>query len=53
MVIYWSWCSTGVLQEIREIKSHVYGKPLTSDSSEEFLKIENKQINTAQSISYG
>ena len=38
---------------IREIKSDVYGKPLTSDSSWEFLKIENKQIKTVQNNSYG
>ena len=36
-----------------EIKSHVYGKPLTSDSSGEFLKIENKQIKTVQNNSCG
>ena len=38
---------------IREIKIHVYGKPLTSDSSWEFLKIENKKIKTVQNNSYG
>ena len=38
---------------IRENKSHVYGKPLTSDSSCEFLKIEYKQIKTVQNNSYG
>ena len=36
-----------------EIKLHVYGKRQTSDSSWEFLKIENKQIKTAQNNSYG
>ena len=29
---------------------HVYGKRQTSDSSWEFLKIENEQIKTAQKI---
>ena len=38
---------------IGEIKIHVYGKPLTSDSSWEFLKIENKKIKTVQNNSYG
>ena len=33
---------------IREIKIHVYGKRQTSDSSWEFLRIENKQIKTVQ-----
>ena len=37
----------------REIKLHVYEKRQTSDSSWEFLKIENKQIKTAQNNSYG
>ena len=37
----------------REVKLHVYGKRQTSDSSWEFLKIENKQIKTAQNNSYG
>ena len=32
------------IRESREIKSHVCGKPLTSDSSWEFLKVENKRI---------
>ena len=40
-------------RDIREIKIHVYGKPLTSDSSWEFLKIENKKIKTVQNNSYG
>ena len=40
-------------EAIREIKIHVYGKPLTSDSSWEFLKIENKKIKTVQNNSYG
>ena len=39
--------------DIREIKIHVYGKPLTSDSSWEFLKIENKKVKTVQNNSYG
>ena len=33
--------------------AHVYGKRQKSDSSWEFLKIENEQINTAQNSSYG
>ena len=33
--------------------AHVYGKRQKSDSSWEFLKIENEQINTAQNNSYG
>ena len=37
----------------REFKLHVYGKRQTSDSSWEFLKIENEQIKTAQNNSYG
>ena len=37
---------------IREIKIHVYGKRQTSDSSWEFLRIENKQIKTVQKNSY-
>ena len=36
-----------------EIKLHVHGKRQTSESSWEFLKIENKQIKTTQSNSYG
>ena len=36
-----------------ERKLHVYGKRQTSDSSWEFLKIENVQIKTAQNNSYG
>ena len=37
----------------REFKLHEYGKRQTSDSSGEFLKIENERIKTAQSNSYG
>ena len=37
----------------KEIKSHVYGKQQTSDSSWEFLRIENEQIKTVQNNSYG
>ena len=37
---------------IREIKIHVYAKRRTSDSSWEFLRIENKQIKTVQNNSY-
>ena len=36
----------------REIKIHVYAKFQTSDSSWEFLRIENKQIKTVQNNSY-
>ena len=36
----------------REIKIHVYAKRQTSDSSWEFLRIENKQIKTVQNNSY-
>ena len=32
---------------------HVYGKRETSDSSQEFLKVESEQIKTAQNNSYG
>ena len=38
---------------IREFKLHVYGKRQTSDSSWEFLNIENEQIKTGQNNSYG
>ena len=37
----------------REFKFHVYCKRQTSDSSWEFLKIENEQIITAQNNLYG
>ena len=37
----------------REFKLHVYGKRQMSDSSWEFLKIENEQTKTAQNNSYG
>ena len=33
--------------------THVYGKRQTSDSSWNFLKIENEQIRTVQNNSYG
>ena len=36
----------------REFKLHVYGKRQTSDSSWEFLKIENEQLKTVQNNSY-
>ena len=45
---------TGLL--VREFKLYVYklyGKQQKSDSSEEFLKIENERIKTAQNNSYG
>ena len=32
----------------KEFKLHLYGKRQTSDSSLEFLKIENEQIKTGQ-----
>ena len=36
----------------REFKLHVYGIWQTSDSSWEFLKIENEQTKTAQNNKY-
>ena len=36
----------------REIKIHVYAKRQTSDSSWEFLRIENKQIKTVEDNCY-
>ena len=36
----------------REFKSHVHGKRQKSDSSWEFLKIENEQMKTVQNNSY-
>ena len=41
------------IRGIREIKIHVHAKRQTSDSSWEFLRIENKQIKTVQNNSYG
>ena len=38
---------------IREIKIHVYRKRQTSDSSWEFLRLENKKIKTVPNDSYG
>ena len=38
---------------IREFKPHVHGKRQKSDSSWEFLKIENERLKTAQNNSYG
>ena len=48
-------CTHGSLlgSYIREIKIHVYRKRQNSDSSWEFLRIENKQIKTVQHDSYG
>ena len=40
----------GQLDQNRELKLHVYAKRQMSDSSWEFLKIENEQIETAQII---
>ena len=37
----------------RAIKIHVYGKRQTSDSSWEFLGIENKQIKSVPNKTYG
>ena len=37
----------------REIKIHIYRKRQTSDSSWEFLRIENSQIKTVPNDSYG
>ena len=37
-------------RSIREFKLHVYGKGQTSDSTWEFLKMENERIKTAQKI---
>ena len=37
----------------REIKIHVYLKRQTSDSSWEFLRIENKRITPVPNDSYG
>ena len=37
---------------IREIKIHIYGKRQASDSSWEFLRIENKEIKTVPNDSY-
>ena len=37
----------------REIKIHVYRKRQTSDSSWEFLRIENEQIKTVPNDTYG
>ena len=36
----------------KEMKIHVYAKRQTSDSSWEFLRIENKHIKTVQNSSY-
>ena len=44
---------TYVVRNIKGIKIHVYCKRHTSDSSWEFLKIENKQIKTVPNDSYG
>ena len=50
----WLFISRRALSRIREIKIHVYGrKRQTSDSSWEFLRIENKQIKTVLNDSYG
>ena len=43
----------GYRTDYRERKIHVYRKRQTSDSSWEFLKLENKQIKTTPNDSYG
>ena len=43
-VVKWLWKFIDL--HIRENESHVYGKRQTSDSSWEFLKIENEQMKT-------
>ena len=45
--------SISVRTDNREIKIHVYGIRQTANVSWEFLRIENKQIKTVQSDSYG
>ena len=52
-VLLWLFISRRALSRIREIKIHVYRKRQTSDSSWEFLRIENKQIKTVPNDSYG
>ena len=42
-----------IADDNREIKIHVYGIRQTANVSWEFLTIENKQIKTVQSDSYG
>ena len=39
-----------IVLHIRENESHVYGKRQTSDSSWEFLKIENEQMKQSKTI---
>ena len=59
IAVYKPWASYGILESFisggaydqnREFQFHVYGKRHTSDSSWEFLEIENEQIKTAQKI---
>ena len=45
--------SARAISVIRDIKIHVYRKRQASDSSWEFLRLENKQIKTAPNDSYG
>ena len=45
------WGRVGPIREIK-IHDHVYAKRKTSDSSWEFLRIENKQVKTVQNNSY-
>ena len=42
-----------LLVDIRQIKIHVYRKRQTSDSSWEFLRIENREIKTVPNDSSG
>ena len=60
---YWHYACSSALcvcsvficagQNKKEFKLHLHGKRQTSDSSLEFLKIENAQIKAAQNNSYG
>ena len=53
-LVLWPWRRFSTTKrEIREIKIHGYRKRQTSDSSWEFLRIENKQIKTVPNDSYG
>ena len=45
--------TAGLARDNREIKFHVYGIRQTANVSWEFLRIENKQIKTAQKDSFG
>ena len=45
-------CQSYLNPDIREINIPISAKLQTSDSSWEFLRIENKQIKTVQNYSY-